>query len=193
MRYRGEITVFLSLTLICVLSLVLGLVESARTAGARLYLRMASDSAVSSVMSYYNRNLWDRYQLLFLEYESEAAIKETFGRYLDFYLEQANMYPARRKNVTLSGMSRMVDENGRWLEEEIAAYMKYRLPELAVSGSGVLKEAEQVKKAGDFHTLYDSCCGSGRSVRRLEKAGQAVEKVTEDDRRNSGKALRCGR
>ena len=37
----------------------------------------------------------------------------------------------------------MVDENGRWLEEEIAAYMKYRLPELAVSGSGVLKEAEQ--------------------------------------------------
>ena len=39
----------------------------------------------------------------------------------------------------------------------------------------ILKEAEQVKKAGDFHTLYDSCCGSGRSVRRLEKAGQAVE------------------
>lgn len=176
MRYRGEITVFLSLTLICVLSLVLGLVESARTAGARLYLRMASDSAVSSVMSYYNRNLWDRYQLLFLEYESEAAIKETFGRYLDFYLEQANMYPARQENVTLSGMTRMVDENGRWLEEEIADYMKYRLPELAVSGSGLLKEAEQVKKAGDFRTLYDSCRGSGRVVRRLEKAGQAVEK-----------------
>ena len=176
MRYRGEITVFLSLTLICVLSLVLGLVESARTAGARLYLRMASDSAVSSVMSYYNRNLWDRYQLLFLEYESEAAIKETFGRYLDFYLEQANMYPARRENVTLSGMTRMVDENGRWLEEEIADYMKYRLPKLAVSGSGLLKEAEQVKKAGDFRTLYDSCRGSGRAVRRLKKAGQAVEK-----------------
>lgn len=176
MRYRGEITVFLSLTIICVLSLVLGLVESARTAGARLYLRMASDSAVSSVMSYYNRNLWDRYQLLFLEYESETVIKETFGRYLDFYLEQANMYPARRENVTLSGMIRMVDEDGKWLEEEIADYMKYRLPELAVSGSGLLKEAEQVKKAGDFRTLYNSCRGSGRAVRRLEKAGQEIEK-----------------
>lgn len=179
MRYRGEITVFLSLTMICVLSLVLGLVESARTAGARLYLRMASDSAVSSVMSYYNRNLWDRYQLLFLEYESEAAIKETFGRYLDFYLEQANMYPARRENVTLSGMIRMMDEDGRWLEEEIADYMKYRLPELMASGSGLLKEAEQVKKAGDFRTLYDSCRGSGRAVRRLEKAGQELERSLE--------------
>ena len=176
MRYRGEITVFLSLTIICVLSLVLGLVESARTAGARLYLRMASDSAVSSVMSYYNRNLWDHYQLLFLEYESEAAIKETFGRYLDFYLEQANLYPARRENVTLSGMVCMMDDGGRWLEEEIADYMKYRLPELAVSGGGLLEEAEQVKKAGDFRTLYDTCRGSGRTVRKLEKTGQEIEK-----------------
>lgn len=176
MKYRGEITVFLSLTIICVLALILGLVESARTAGARLYLRMASDSAVSSVMSYYNRNLWDRYQLLFLEYESEAAIKGTFGRYLDFYLEQANMYPARRENVILSGITRMMDEDGRWLEEEIADYMKYRVPELAVSGSGLLKEAEQVKKAGDFRTLYDSCRGGGRAVRRLEKKGQEIEK-----------------
>ena len=84
MRYRGEITVFLSLTILCVMSLMLGLLESARTAGARLYLRMASDSAVSSVMSYYNRNLWDRYQLLFLEYDSEAAIQETSGVILIF-------------------------------------------------------------------------------------------------------------
>ena len=175
MRYRGEITVFLSLTILCVMSLMLGLLESARTAGARLYLRMASDSAVSSVMSYYNRNLWDRYQLLFLEYDSEAAIQETFGRYLDFYLEQTNMYPARREKVSLSGVLRMTDEDGRWLEEEIADYMKYRVPELFASGSGLLKEAEQVKKAGDFRNLYDSCRKSGRAVRRLEKAAREVE------------------
>lgn len=175
MRYRGEITVFLSLTILCVMSLMLGLLESARTAGARLYLRMASDSAVSSVMSYYNRNLWDRYQLLFLEYDSEAAIQETFGRYLDFYLEQTNMYPARREKVSLSGVLRMTDEDGRWLEEEIADYMKYRVPELFASGSGLLKEAEQVKKAGDFRNLYDSCRKSGRAVRRLERAAREVE------------------
>ena len=70
----------------------------------------------------------------------------------------------------------MVDEDGRWLEEEIADYMKYRLPELAVSGSGLLKEAVQVKEAGDFRTLYDSCRGGGRAVRRLEKKGQEIEK-----------------
>ncbi len=81
----------------CVVAFDPGTCGISENGGARLYLRMASDSAVSSVMSYYNRNLWDRYQLLFLEYDSEAAIQETFGRYLDFYLEQTNMYPARRK------------------------------------------------------------------------------------------------
>ena len=38
MKKRGEITVFLSLTLVCILSLFMGLLQSARTAGARLYL-----------------------------------------------------------------------------------------------------------------------------------------------------------
>ena len=58
MRQRGEITVFLSLTLVCILSLFMGLLESARTAGARLYLTMAANSSMASVMSQYNRNLW---------------------------------------------------------------------------------------------------------------------------------------
>ena len=72
-RLRGEITVFLSLILVCVFSLMMGLLESARTAGARLYLQMAADSALFSVMSQYNRNLWGRYRLLFLESSSSPS------------------------------------------------------------------------------------------------------------------------
>ena len=40
MRKSGQITVFLSLVMLCVCSLVCGLVESARTAGAGWYLKM---------------------------------------------------------------------------------------------------------------------------------------------------------
>ena len=92
MRTRqGEITVFLSLITVCCLSLFLGLLESARTTGARLYLEMAANSAMSSVMSQYNRNLWDMYHLLFLEAESEDAVKESFETFLSFYIEQENL------------------------------------------------------------------------------------------------------
>ena len=46
---QGEISVFLSLILVCILSLILGLVESARLTGARLYLEIAAGSSVDSV------------------------------------------------------------------------------------------------------------------------------------------------
>ena len=77
MRKRGEITVFLSLIMVCIFSLILGLLDSARTTGARLYLEMSANSAMASVMSQYNRNLWDMYHLLFLEYESETAVEQS--------------------------------------------------------------------------------------------------------------------
>lgn len=175
MKPRGEITVFVSLTLVCVLSLFLGLLESARTAGARLYLRMASDSAMSSVMSQYNRNLWDMYRLLFLEYESEAAIKSSFESYLDFYLEQENFYPARKENVKLMGLVTMMDDGGAALEEEILAYIKYRFPEVAANMAGIAEEAKEASKAGDFKNLFDTCRQAGKRTRAFEKAGQAAE------------------
>ena len=69
MRKSGQITVFLSLVLLCVCSLVCGLVESARTAGAGWYLKLAADSAMDSVFSGYHREAWEQYRLFLLEYE----------------------------------------------------------------------------------------------------------------------------
>ena len=60
---RGEITVFLSLILICVCGLVCGLLESARTAAARCYLQTAAFSAMDSLFSQYHRTLWEEYRI----------------------------------------------------------------------------------------------------------------------------------
>ena len=130
MKKRGEITVFLSLTLVCILSLFMGLLESARTAGARLYLTMAANSAMASVMNQYNRNLWDMYHLLFLEYESPEAIGRSFDTYLDFYLEQENLYPMKRKSREVTAILNMQDHAGKPLEDGILSYVRYRLPEI---------------------------------------------------------------
>ena len=45
MRHRGEVTVFLTMILVSIMTLLLVVVESARETGARLYLRMAADSS----------------------------------------------------------------------------------------------------------------------------------------------------
>ncbi|MEY8394668.1 DUF5702 domain-containing protein [Lachnospiraceae bacterium 45-P1] len=175
MRKRGEITVFLSLILVCMASLFMGLLESARTAGARLYLNMAVNSAMSSVMSQYNKNLWDMYHLLFLEFESEAAIEQSFEEYLQFYLEQENLYPMKNKRVVLSRAVTMQENEGEALEDEILSYMKYRLPKAVENLSGLEQEAAEAGKAGDFKNLFEMCMQAGKKARKLERVRRALE------------------
>ena len=178
-RLRGEITVFLSLILVCVFSLMMGLLESARTAGARLYLQMAADSALFSVMSQYNRNLWDRYRLLFLEYEAEEDLLASFEQYLGFYLEQDQFYPARLEAAEITELVKAGDAGGAFLEQEILSYIQYRLPEVAGDLAGIAKEAAEAAKAGDFQTLLTVCRQTGERTKGLEKARMELEQSLE--------------
>ena len=165
---QGEISVFLSLILICVLSLFLGLVESARMAGARLYLEMAADSSVCSVMSQYNRNLWDMYHLLFLEAESDEAIEESFSSYLEFYLNRENLYPMQIKEVDVKETERMTDDGGRSLEKEIISYVSYRFPKILTDLTNVEDLLESIQSIEQTEPDWDT-------------ANEWTEEITESD------------
>lgn len=175
MEKRGTITVFLSLVLVCILSLLLGIMESARTAGARLYLRMAADSAMDSLLSQYNRNLWETYRLLFLEYETTEAIQFSFDSYLDYYLNQENFYPMKRKRTEIKELVGLEDNGAEAMEQEILDYIKYRLPDVAAQLAGIAQIPGETAKAGDFKELLKTCRQAGRRTRKLEKARQKIE------------------
>ena len=74
MKFKGQITVFLSLILLCVFGLICSLLESARIAGERCYLEMAAYSALDSVMSQYHLPLWEEYRVFGVEYIGKQAI-----------------------------------------------------------------------------------------------------------------------
>ena len=67
MRYRGTITVFLSLILTFMLSVIMGMTESAAYAAARMKCELAADMSLESVFAEYNRELLDRYDLYFID------------------------------------------------------------------------------------------------------------------------------
>lgn len=184
----GEITVFLSLITVCCLSLFLSLVESARTTGARLYLEMAANSAMSSVMSQYNRNLWDMYHLLFLESESEDAVIQSFESYLSFYLNQENLYPMKLEETEIEKVSYLMDFGGTLLEKEIVSYMKHGMPDIEKEMEGVSEAAEEASKAGDFRQLFDVCLRAGSQTRNLEKKRKELERCLEKVRQFTEKA-----
>ena len=51
MKRNGSVTVFLALVITCCSALICALTESARTAGARLYVRTMADAAADSLLS----------------------------------------------------------------------------------------------------------------------------------------------
>lgn len=177
---RGEITVFLSLILVCMLSLILCLLESARTAGARLYAQMAADSAAASVMSQYNRNLWDMYHLLFLEAESDTAIVQSFSDYLEYYTNQDNLYPMELADVNMDFCEKMTDNGGKALEKSIFSYMKYQmLDELGSLGEEmeqISEDAAKALKTEDFREWFEVCHKTGKKCRKLDRYHMKAEK-----------------
>ena len=92
MKKSGSVTIFVCLIFICISALICGLLESARTSGARLYLQTAGDSAIDSLFSRYHRALWDNYKILSLESESDENISELMLSYMEPYIENSGMY-----------------------------------------------------------------------------------------------------
>lgn len=177
---KGEITVFLSLVLVCMLSLILSLLESARTAGARLYAQMAADSAAASVMSQYNRNLWDMYHLLFLEAESDSTIIQSFSNYLEYYINQDNLYPMELVDVHVDFCEKMTDDSGKSLEEAVLSYMKYQAVEELGDWNGdtaqIAEHAANALKTEDFREWFEVCHKTGEKTRKLDQYQMKAEK-----------------
>lgn len=96
MRKSGSITIFVCLIFICISALICGLLESARTSGARLYLQIAGNSAVDSLFSRYHRDLWGNYRILSLESANDENIKELMLLYMKPYVENSGMYKIQK-------------------------------------------------------------------------------------------------
>lgn len=174
MRKPGQVTVFLSMILLCVCALLCSVVESAKMAGTRCYLQTAADSAIDSVMSGYHREVWDSYRLLLRECEDQKQIEEEFIRYFRTYFDQEGWYHASVKEAALKKADFITEEGGRLLEKEILDYMKYGIwtmdfsPEEAGMLKERLKEAQAVARTAEVY---------GRHTREAVKIEEALENL----------------
>ena len=66
-RFKGTITVFLSLILTRILSVIMGMTESAAYAASRMKCELAAAMSLESVFAEYNRELLSRYDLYFID------------------------------------------------------------------------------------------------------------------------------
>lgn len=165
----GQITVFISMILMILFAFLCVLMESARTAGARWYLQMAASSAMDSVFSQYHRELWDRYRLLFAEYESPEEIGQDFAGFLLPYLETKNWYPMALEQTAAEEIVRATDGHGAYLEKEILDYMKYGVWKLDFEGDAVPELWDYEREAEAVTEMAQSYRLRTRDVWKLER------------------------
>ena len=71
------ITIFVSVTLTCIIAIILVLTEGARMRACKLYYRIANNCAVDSMFSLYHLPLWEYYHLLGIEFKEMVGVIRT--------------------------------------------------------------------------------------------------------------------
>lgn len=183
MKKSGEITVFLSLCMLCVFALLCVMTESARTAGSRFYFQTAVNGALDTLFSHYHRDLWLTYRILGLHADSREELERILTEHIERSLSADNWYPLELESLEFSGLEYLDGQGGDFLAEEILAYMKFgvwtQLDILPEQGKELWKDMEEAAGAGSMTAVYD---GQEQNVQQLEQAARKLlECVSEQE------------
>ena len=134
---RGYITVFLSLSLTLILSLVFTVIEGARISAIRMKFECVADIGMNSVLAEYHRELLEQYDLLFVDTayggghpdigNAEAHLRDYIQKNLR--TEEKDVWRGRdflamdMASVEIDKFSIASDEEGAVLKRQVTDYM----------------------------------------------------------------------
>ena len=184
---KGEITVFLALTLTILVSVLFTVIEAARTNAARFQLECAADMALQSALAEYSRELLEQYELFFIETgygaqeDSYRLLEEHIRAYLDenfhadAFLQTAgirDLLSMSAESVTILEACGAIDGDGEALERAALD---------SITGLYGLSDLERLRDTSD-EVEENDLLGDGMEERRRqnEKAIEAVDTTVED-------------
>ena len=175
----GEITAFLSLIFLLILSLVGTSLESARVNVGRSFADRSLQNAMESLYTEYCRPLWEDYHLFFLEGEEsedkdEDYLRNTMYEYMEstYNEEQGilsivpsmNLLEMEVRKLDIVDIVRADEYEGELLLHEILEYEKYQVDDVFLSNQKKLVAAMKEMNA---------------SMTVVEKQMEAEEKMAE--------------
>ncbi|TAH73878.1 MAG: hypothetical protein EWM47_02090 [Anaerolineaceae bacterium] len=161
---EASITVFLSLVLLLILSLVMTVIEGARQTTAMIFAERALTTSMDSILAGFYGPLMEEYHLLGLDssyddvYCDYDEISERMQDYISYTLNPANgingainrinLYSNSLESVELLNSTSLVDHQGQVFIHEVTEYMKYRsvgdLVEYFLDKASLLEQPKKV-------------------------------------------------
>ena len=168
MRYRGTITVFLSLILTLILSLILAVLESAIYHAALMKTEMIADMGMDSIFAEYNRKLLSEYDLYFIDTSyggptpSLEEMKEHMRGFMEYNCAPAKGAPAGGlfsggdftgmsvKSIDILNVSYASDSTGRVFKRQAieAVRDRYGISALNAIAEKVARDSAEYESLG---------------------------------------------
>lgn len=161
---KGQITVYLSLIFLAMLSLCMVVLEGTRSYLQSSLAEDAGKGAGEYILANYDRPLYDRYHVFFLDPRERERIASDGREYFDAYLHRTSFFAFTCRQLDITEEKTAVDDDGVYLKHQIREWMKYR--EMEQAGEHVkqlLLSAEQADRR------------ASQAGRDMEKASQAIE------------------
>ena len=183
---KGEITVFLSLTVVLLVSFILGMMNAANIQLMKNQARIDVDSALYSLFGEYQTDLLEEYHIF--------GIEETYGtgNLQEENLQEENllrrMHYFGTKGIVheIKGIQYLTDLDGMGLREQIITYMeqKYGI-EYARNLAGMTGEWEEVEMEKDHQEEIENPFDCMEQI----EANGIISYVLPKDKRLSGKEI----
>lgn len=188
---NGHITVYFSLLLLVIFSLLCTTVESARLGGIRLRCQSGAYLALESVFADYSLPVAREYGLLMLDKsygtDNGNMYQERFMDYLSYnvafnkglMVRGADFCQAQPEAVFAEQERIITEKGGAALEEEILSYMEFAAPvglvEWILEELGLLEQAEVVTAI--FEKLSDLQAEAAKVDTAIQKMHRGMERI----------------
>ncbi len=138
MNYKkeGSITVFLSVSMLLIFSLLLSVISSAIYYGGKLRVVSAVDLAVKSLQADYDRKIYDEYGLMLLSEDNKAILMELLEEYMSYNVDvtknigssNTDFYGITIDSISINNVVTPRDDYGLPFENLVCDYMEIAAP-----------------------------------------------------------------
>lgn len=166
---QASITVYLTLILLLVVSILCTVVESARIKGARGIGKSALVAGVDSFFSLYQRDLYDSYRIFGynLDGESGGTPEEQIIEGISTYMEET-LKGVSLDSMEVSNIAMLTDYDGEIFLNQVLSFMKYSAP------------GEVIKEVLERFNLYESSKDTSEVMEKKLETQESLGELSKD-------------
>ncbi len=186
---KGQITVFMALTMTIIFSVILTAVESARVNTVSLLAQTASELAVESALAEYNIPLYEMYGIFAIDGNREDFTKDilSYAR----KNEGKGFFKFEAKQAYMAETKMLYEMDYKLLEKEIVQYMKIRAPgawldEMTDTDNDLLDKAQNNKEILEENIASENAAAK---YQESQEGGNAPSEPPLDDVKDPRKSL----